>query len=188
MSKPISAKVSYLMYIDDLKVFASSEAKLNRVLKSTSAAMEDIGLTWNPNKCNVIYVRKGAQVHDAAGVRLRHDGVVESLRAIEQEYKLTKIKSAIKLYENTDPTMRLVQKFEERASEKGFTSLVKEACKYAEELDTGLTLNYPNPSCSPRQAPDTEILGKKVKGYLRRTVTEKLQEEIESEQWHGRFL
>lgn len=84
--------------------------------------------------------------------------------------------------------MRLVQKFEERASEKGFTSLVKEACKYAEELDTGLTLNYPNPSCSPRQAPDIEILGKKVKGYLRRTVTEKLQEEIESEQWHGRFL
>ena len=45
LSKPISAKVSYLMYIDDLKVFASSEAKLNRVLKSTSAAMEDIGLT-----------------------------------------------------------------------------------------------------------------------------------------------
>ena len=62
------------------------------------------------------------------------------------------------------------------------------ACKYAEELDTGLTLNYPNPSCSPRQAPDIEILGKKVKGYLWRTVTEKLQEEIESEQWHGRFL
>ncbi|XP_068708268.1 uncharacterized protein [Montipora foliosa] len=286
------------MYIDDLKVFASSEAKLNRVLKSTSAAIENIGLTWNPKKCNVIHVRKGAQVHDAAGVRLRHEGVVESLdacstykflgvretvmqderlalecaakaylqrlsliwisplsdsnrvtasnqfalpvlsylmwtqhwpitelrvidrearkiicenggkhplsstamlypprdkggrglRAIEQEYKLTKIKSAIKLYENTDPTMRLVQKFEERASEKGFTSLVKEACKYAEELDTGLNLNYPNPSCSLRQAPDTDILGKKVKGYLRRTVTEKIQEEIESEQWHGRFL
>ncbi|XP_068707674.1 uncharacterized protein [Montipora foliosa] len=255
------------MYIDDLKVFASSEAKLNRVLKSTSAAMGDIGLTWNPKKCNVIHVRKGAQVHDAAGVRLGHEGpVVESLdasssykflgvresvmqdeklaleflsylmwtqhwpitelrvidrearkiicenggknplsstamlylprdksgrglRAFEQEYKLTKkIKSAIKLYENTDPTMRLVQKFEERASEKGSTSLVKEACKDAEELDTGFTLNYPNPSCSPRQAPDIEFLGKNVKGYLRRTVTEKLQEEIESEQWHGRFL
>ena len=52
------------------------------------------------------------------------------LCSIEQEYKLTKMKSAIKLSENTDPTMRLVQKFEERASEKGFTSLVKEACKY----------------------------------------------------------
>ena len=61
------------------------------------------------------------------------------LCSIKQEYKLTKMKSAIKLYENTDPTMRLVQKFEERASEKGFTLLVKKACKYAEELDTGLT-------------------------------------------------
>ena len=78
--------------------------------------------------------------------------------------------------------MRLVQKFEERASEKGFTLLVKEACRYAEELNTGLTLNYPYPSCSPRQAPDIEIQWMKVKGYLRSTVTEKLQKEIESEQ------
>ena len=58
--KPISAKVSFLMYIDDLEVFVSSEARLNRVLKSTSATMENIGPTWNPKKCNVIHVRKGA--------------------------------------------------------------------------------------------------------------------------------
>ena len=44
LSKPISARVTHLLYIDDLKVFASSESKLNRVLESTQAAMEDIGL------------------------------------------------------------------------------------------------------------------------------------------------
>ena len=44
LSKPINASVSQLLYIDDLKAFASSEAKLNRILKSTSAAMEDIGI------------------------------------------------------------------------------------------------------------------------------------------------
>ncbi|PFX32789.1 Cofilin/actin-depolymerizing factor-like [Stylophora pistillata] len=110
------------------------------------------------------------------------------LRSVQQEYKLTKIKSSIKLHQNSDPTMRLVQKFEERAIEKGFTSLIKEACKYTEELGTSLTLNYPNPSCSSHQAPNISISGKKVKGYLRKSVTEKLLEEVKCELWHRRFL
>ena len=39
------------------------------------------------------------------------------LRFVEQEYKLTKIKAAVKLYQNVDPTMRTVRMFEERAVE-----------------------------------------------------------------------
>ena len=35
LSKPIGAKVTHLLYIDDLKAFASTEAKLNRVLMSS---------------------------------------------------------------------------------------------------------------------------------------------------------
>ena len=77
-----------------MKVFAASEAKLNRVLKSTSAAMEDIGLTWNPKKCNVIHVRKGAQVHDKAGVRLGQEGVVESLDA-SSSYKCLGVRETV---------------------------------------------------------------------------------------------
>ena len=34
--------------MDDLKVFAASEAKLNPVLRAASTAMQDIGLQWNP--------------------------------------------------------------------------------------------------------------------------------------------
>ena len=82
------------MFIDDLKVFAASEAKLNRVLKSTSAAMEDIGLTWNPKKCNVIHVRKGVQVHDKAGVRLGQEGDVESLDA-SSSYKFLGVRETV---------------------------------------------------------------------------------------------
>ena len=44
LSKPIGGKVTYLPYFDDLKVFAASESKLNRVLKETRGAMQDIGL------------------------------------------------------------------------------------------------------------------------------------------------
>ena len=35
LSKPVGAKVTHLLYIDDLKAFASTEAKLNRVLRSS---------------------------------------------------------------------------------------------------------------------------------------------------------
>ena len=41
------------------------------------------------------------------------------LRSVEREYKLTKIKAAMKLCQDMDPSMREVQQFEERAVEKG---------------------------------------------------------------------
>ena len=59
LSKPISARVTDLLYTDDLKVFAAHESKLNRVLELTQAAMEDIGLQWNPRKCAVVHIKRG---------------------------------------------------------------------------------------------------------------------------------
>ena len=51
-------KVTDLLYIDDLKIFVSSESKLNRVMASTKSAMEDVRLQWNPKKCAVVHVRR----------------------------------------------------------------------------------------------------------------------------------
>ena len=65
--KPISARVTDLLYIDDLKVFAASESKLNCVLKSTQAAMENIGLQWNPRKCAVVHIRRGVHSQESSG-------------------------------------------------------------------------------------------------------------------------
>ena len=42
LSKTLETKVT--LYLDDLKVFAASEAKLNTVLRAASTAMQDIGL------------------------------------------------------------------------------------------------------------------------------------------------
>ena len=64
LSKPISTKVTDLLYIDDLKVFASSESKLLKVLKTTQAAMRDIGLEFNPKKCSIVNVKRSKQVCD----------------------------------------------------------------------------------------------------------------------------
>ena len=73
LSRPVRSKVTNLLYIDDLKVFAASQAKLNIVLKMTKEAMEDIGLQWNPKKCNVLNVRRGVPVDIPEGFKIRGD-------------------------------------------------------------------------------------------------------------------
>lgn len=66
-------------------------------------------------------------------------------RSVEEEYKMTKIKSAVKLYSNDDSTMSLVQAFEENAAHQGYPSLVKEARTFAEELGITLDLSFSSP-------------------------------------------
>ena len=56
------------------------------------------------------------------------------MTSVEEEYKMTEIKPAIKLYSNEDSTMSLVRKLEENAAHQGNQSLVKEARTLADEL------------------------------------------------------
>ena len=68
------------------------------------------------------------------------------LKSVANEYKNTKIKSAVKLHCNVDATMAAVRSFEELAVESGRHSIIKDAKKYAAEgLDLQLWLNFPNP-------------------------------------------
>ena len=48
------------------------------------------------------------------------------LPSVEHEYKLTKIKSLLKLFQNSDQTLEAVREFEEHAMASGHQSLVKE--------------------------------------------------------------
>ena len=73
----------------------------------------------------------------------------------------------------------------ERAVEKGHTSLMKEAHKFAEELGIRLSLEYPQPSCRSVSDPETEIKGPKMKEHLKKAARKKLKKKIK---WHGRFL
>ena len=82
------------------------------------------------------------------------------LKCVENEYKLTKIKTAVNLYQNQDPTMKVVREFEERATENGHHSLIKDAVKYAKELDLDLKLIELNPTC--RTANGNEVSGKQI--------------------------
>ena len=59
LSKPISLKITDLLYIDDLNVFAASESKLWRVLRSVKDDIKCAGLKWNEKKRTVVHVKKG---------------------------------------------------------------------------------------------------------------------------------
>ena len=53
LSKPISCKLTHLLYIDDLKMYASSDSNLQRVMRTVKGGMDCIGLKWNEKKCAV---------------------------------------------------------------------------------------------------------------------------------------
>ena len=85
------------------------------------------------------------------------------LRSVERKNKLTKIKAAMKVCQNTDPSIKAVQKFEERVVEKVKTQLMREAHKFAEKLDTIHPLEYPEPLCRFVRDLEKEIIEPKVK-------------------------
>ena len=295
LSKPINAKVTDLLYIDDLKIFASSETKLSTVLKSTQAAMKDIGLNWNSKKCSVMHIKRGVQSEDVDSVKLDESfvvkclkeqnhykflGVLENvkqedklvlecaskeflerlsviwssplsdvhrvvasnqyalpvlsymmwtqrwpiselqridrearkimvenggkhpagssallylprenggrgLKSVEQEYKVAKIKAAMKVYSTTDCTMEVVRKWEECSMEKGRHSWLKDATKFAQELGLVLELNHPEPVCHTEVG--EEISAKKVKNELKKSINRKLQREVSEQKWQGKI-
>ena len=106
------------------------------------------------------------------------------LKSVKQEYKPIKIKAAIKPCDNPDPMMGAVRIFEERACENGFSSLVKDTHKFAEELGTSLNLVSPEPSCSSFQAPEKRIGGHQVRQHFKKAVGEK----VGDQKWQGRLL
>ena len=86
------------------------------------------------------------------------------LRSVKAECKSTKIKAAVKLFENSDTTMSAVRKFEEKAVHTGCRSIIKDAETYTSELHLTLTLQYTNPRATTEDG--DEIGGKKLKNTL----------------------
>ena len=62
------------------------------------------------------------------------------LRSVETTYKDIKIKAAMKLDCNLDPSMEAVRMFEEKSVRGGQHSVIKDASRYAEELGLHLKL------------------------------------------------
>ena len=100
------------------------------------------------------------------------------LKSVGNEYKNTKIKAAVKLYCNADPTMAAVRSFEELAVQNGRHSIIKDAKKYAEELDLQLWLNFPNPTAA---ADGKDVEAKKVKQAIYKARQHEIQSTVSEE-------
>ena len=103
------------------------------------------------------------------------------LKSVETEYKQIKIKSAIRLYSNNDPTMSLVRAIEEQATTHGHQSLLKESAKFSEEFGVALEHSFPEPKCRDRDGQEVPL--DKLKRLLKRAVTAERQEKIQEERW-----
>ena len=103
------------------------------------------------------------------------------LRAIEQEYKNIKVKAAMKLDQNPDPSLSAVRVFEEKSFRTGRQSMIKDARNYAEELGVQLQLVYLEPKCINE---DSEVVeGKKVKECLSSAWQKKARATVKGERW-----
>ena len=91
---------------------------------------------------------------------LSRDKGGRGLLSIDTEYKETKVKAAVNLYQNRDSAMKLVRDFEERAESVGHQTLAKEAAVYAKEYGLQLQLEYPDPVCVRGGRGDTGKNGK----------------------------
>ena len=104
------------------------------------------------------------------------------LHSVEQEYQVTKVKAAVKLYRNGDQAMEMERKFEERAEELGQQSLVKDAAKCAEEFRIQLKLKSKDPESTCLSAESGDVIpAKKLKVELRAGLVSKLQKEVHSQ-------
>ena len=295
-SKPINGKITHLLYIDDMKIYATSESKLDRVLKTTKVAMADIGLDFNEKKCAIAHVKRGvldsrpnsthvgeSQIIESLkeGENYKFLGVLENskqedtlvlwgasklflqrlsvvwssplsdyhkvvasnqyalavlmypmwtqswpiaelqqldresrkilkenggyhpmgttdllylprkfggrgLKSVESTYKNIKVKTAIKLYANEDPTMRMVREFEEKCERTGRRSLKKDTERYASERGLYLKLSYPCPTANTEEG--EELPGEKVGVMMRIKEEESRTEEVRQQKWQGKLI
>ena len=109
------------------------------------------------------------------------------MRSVEEDHKMTKIKSAIKLYSDEDSTMRLVRAFEENTAHQGHQSLVKEARMFAEELGFTLDLSFPHPKCRDN-TDGADVPRDKIKRHLKKAAMEQRKPEVKEKRWQGKLL
>ena len=108
------------------------------------------------------------------------------LKSVESEYKLIKIKAAVKLCANIDPKLKLVGEFEERVVEKGRRSMLKDASGFARELGIELELEHPEPV---GRTENGELIDKKKIGvFAKKALYNKRRQGIEEESWQGKLV
>ena len=107
------------------------------------------------------------------------------LKSVKSTYKNIKGKTAIKLYANDDPTMRMVRELEEKCERTGRRSLNKDTERYASERGLYLKLNYPYPTANTEEG--EELPGEIVGVMMRIKEEQNRTEEVRQQKWQGKL-
>ena len=84
-----------------MKIYASTERKLETVINKVNDTMEDMGLHWNKKKCAVANVKKGCLVR-SEGMKVEGIGPVEVIESLKEgtHYKFLGVLENIRQEDN----------------------------------------------------------------------------------------
>ena len=108
------------------------------------------------------------------------------LRSVEHEYKITRIKLLLKLYQNSDQTLEAVREFEEHGMASGHQSVVKEAAKFAEERNITLQLDTLNPVCVTTEG--KVVTAARAGNLMKKSQEKQFLEIAKDKKWQGKLF
>ena len=108
------------------------------------------------------------------------------LKSVESTYRNIKVKTAIKLYTNEDPTMGVGREFGEKCERTERRSLKKDTERYSSERGLYLKLNYPCPTANTKEG--EELLREKVGVMMRIKEEDSRTEEVRQQKWQGKLI
>ena len=110
------------------------------------------------------------------------------LKNIETTYKKTKIAAAMNLMTRVDPRIELVREFEKIRRDKGKSSILSDAIRYAKE-DFGMTFEPLENNFVVHYEKDGNKVSTSIKNVvkenMKKEVTRKLSEQLTSASWQG---
>ena len=107
------------------------------------------------------------------------------LRSIEQTYKETKIKSAVKILTNPDPRIKLVGRFQQLCIRKKRASIFNDAITYAKEMNINFEVDGETYKIEDESTGKEISDLKQLKGILRRNRNTKNDEILKRCTWQG---
>ena len=74
-------KLNHLLFIDDLKLFPKSEAKMDTLVRTVHVFSTDIGMEFGMKKCGILTMKRG-KVARCEGIKLPNS---EVMKEVEKE-------------------------------------------------------------------------------------------------------
>ena len=78
-------KISHLLFMDDLKLYADSETHLDSLIQTVRIVSDDIGMEFGLEKCGIVCMRRG-KVIQTAGIQLPSGDVMKEVDAEGYKY------------------------------------------------------------------------------------------------------